>query len=245
MSYIIPILAVMFILACMAKRLNDEDEEEERYDDTTRYQDKVVSSIYSSLHDYAEQTHKKLTESISGNYKSVHDDTHDDSNNKSITDNDEDMNKETFDQEIKNASQNEDYSLVELLVDILIKIGCQPQIEDHDTISVKYQGETFTISVGRRVARIWDLGWYGINAGDPKLPLLKDAVNMCNFQTGPTIVLTSPNDEGMIYIHSHYDVMLHSACNENIEYLNAVLDSFFKTKDNLYRHINLMDMSNN
>lgn len=231
MSYLIPILAAIFILAYMAKRLSDKDEEEKKYDDTTQYQDKVESTIYASLHDSADKMHEHQSEEIFENNEYT---------NNNNCNNDINMDKESFNQEINNVPQNNDYSMSDLITDILIKIGCQPEKSDDDVIIVKFQGESFNITFGKRLARIWDLAWFGMNADDSRLPMLREAVNMSNFQSGPTIVLTTPSDENIIYVHSHYDVLLHPSYNENTDFMKAVLNSFFETKDNLYRHLNLI-----
>lgn len=75
----------------------------------------------------------------------------------------------------------------------------------------------------------------GIKIDDPNLPTIREAVNAVNFKFGPTVVMTAPNDEGIIGLHSRREVMLHQACPDNVPYVKAVLDSFFDVKDEVHR----------
>lgn len=120
-----------------------------------------------------------------------------------------------------------------LMFSILGNLGCQPTKNDDGTLSVQYQGENFHMEFGGMYARVWDPMWAGVKADDPDLPKIREAVNAANFNFGPTVVLTAPNDEGVIGFHSRRDIMLHPACPENALYIKAVLDSFFETKENV------------
>ena len=121
----------------------------------------------------------------------------------------------------------------ELFKDAVIEIGCQPSVNDDGTMELSYQGENFHIEFGGRYARIWDPMWAGIKVDDPDFQNIREAVNCANFQFGPTVVMTSPDENGVIGFHSHRQVMLHPACPENAPYIKAVLDSFFETKENV------------
>ena len=132
-----------------------------------------------------------------------------------------------------------------LMLTTLNQLGCQPQTNEDGSLLVKYQGETFNMEFGGMYARVWDPMWAAVKADDPELPKIREAVNAANFNFGPTIVLTAPNDEGVIGFHSRRDIMLHPACPDNVPFVKAVLDSFFDAKQQLhssFRQINAKQM---
>lgn len=132
-----------------------------------------------------------------------------------------------------------------LMFNTLNQLGCQPVKNDDDTLSVSYQGENFHMEFGGMYARVWDPMWAGVKADDPELPKIREAVNAANFNFGPTVVLTAPNDEGVIGFHSRRDIMLHPACPDNVPFVKAVLDSFFDAKEevrNKYQQLNVQQM---
>lgn len=132
-----------------------------------------------------------------------------------------------------------------LMLNTLSQLGCQPTANDDGTLSVQYQGEDFHMEFGGMYARVWDPMWAGIKVDDPDLPNIREAVNAANFNFGPTIVMTKPNDEGVIGLHSRRDIMLHPACPDNVPFVKAVLDSFFDAKEgvrNNFQKINIKQM---
>lgn len=132
-----------------------------------------------------------------------------------------------------------------LMLNTLNQLGCQPTANEDGTISVQYQGENFHIEFGGMYARVWDPMWAGVKADDPDMPKIREAVNAANFNFGPTVVLTAPNDEGVIGFHSRRDIMLHPACPDNVPFVKAVLDSFFDAKEqvrNSFQQINAKQM---
>ena len=87
--------------------------------------------------------------------------------------------------------------------------------------------------------------WAGIKGEDPDMPKIKEAVNATNFNFGPTVVMTAPDEDGDIGLHSRRDIMLHPACPDNVIFLKAVLDSFFDTKEHVrsnFQQINAQQM---
>lgn len=158
---------------------------------------------------------------------------------------DENMNKSEEKEEMTEMEMNEDVEKKEeeanpdtlgLMYSTLCNLGCQPVKNSDDTISVKYQGENFHMEFGGMYARVWDPIWAGIKADDPDMPKIREAVNAANFNFGPTVVLTAPNEDGIIGFHSRRDIMLHPSCPDNVLFIKAVLDSFFDTKDHVRRH---------
>lgn len=121
----------------------------------------------------------------------------------------------------------------ELMMNALREIGCQPQLSSDGTLAVQYQGENFHMEFGGYYVRVWDPMWAGISADDPKIGQVREAVNIANYNFGPTVVLTAPDEKGVIGFHSRRDILLHPQIPQKDEYVRAVLDSFFKTKENI------------
>lgn len=130
-----------------------------------------------------------------------------------------------------NGDSSEQSDTARLMFNALSEIGCQPEKDNDGSINVQYQGETFHMDFGGMYARVWDPMWAGIKANDPDLPQIREAVNAANFNFGPTIVLTSPDENGIIGFHTRCDIMLHPLCPDNAPYVKAVLDSFFEAKE--------------
>lgn len=121
----------------------------------------------------------------------------------------------------------------QLMVSTLKQIGCQPTVNDDDTVAVTYQGENFLIDFGGLYAQIWDLEWAGINVNDPELPKVREAVNHTNFSFGPTVVMTLPDERGTMYFHSRMGILLHPEIPDIDIYLRSSLDMFFRAKDSV------------
>lgn len=138
--------------------------------------------------------------------------------------------------------KNENPDTLGLMFTTLSNIGCQPTKNDDGSLSVQYQGENFHMEFAGRYARVWDPMWAGVKADDPDLPKIREAVNSANFSFGPTVVLTAPDRDGVIGIHSRRDIMLHPACPENELFVRAVLDSFFNAKESV--HTNFQKLCN-
>lgn len=132
--------------------------------------------------------------------------------------------------------ENPKYNTQQLMVSTLTQIGCQPSVNEDDTIVVTYQGEHFHINFGGSYAQIWDLGWAGFDVNDPELPKIREAVNQTNFDFGPTVVMTNPDDKGTMYFHSRLVILLHPDIPEIGNYLRSNLDMFFRTKELVRRN---------
>lgn len=145
---------------------------------------------------------------------------------------------------MKEEPENQPDTL-DLMFRTLCNLGCQPTKNNDGTLSVSYQGENFHMEFGGMYARVWDPMWAGIKADNPDMPKIREAVNAANFNFGPTVVLTAPNDEGIIGFHSRRDIMLHPACPDNEPFVKAVLDSFFDAKEQVrsnFQQINAKQM---
>lgn len=149
----------------------------------------------------------------------------------------EEMNKAGEKDDMKEEKGKKDESdkpdTIGLMFNALSALGCQPTRNDDETLSVSYQGENFHMEFGGRYARVWDPFWAQFKADDPNLPKLREAVNAANFNFGPTVVMTAPDEDGVIGFHSRRDIMLHPSCPDNVPFVKAVLDSFFDTKENV------------
>ena len=129
--------------------------------------------------------------------------------------------------------ENPKHNTQQLMVSTLTQIGCQPTVNEDDTVAVTYQGEHFHIDFGGLYAQIWDLGWAGVNINDPELPKIREAVNHTTFDFGPTVVMTSPDDKGTMYFHSRLGILLHPDIPEIDSYLRSNLDMFFRAKESV------------
>ena len=127
--------------------------------------------------------------------------------------------------------ENPKHNTQQLMVSTLTQIGCQPTVNEDDTVAVTYQGEHFHIDFGGLYAQIWDLGWAGVSVNDPELPKIREAVNHTNFDFGPTVVMTNPDDKGTMYFHSRLGILLHPDIPEIDNYLRSNLDMFFRAKE--------------
>ncbi len=143
--------------------------------------------------------------------------------------------KESFeaDEQPSDSGTKQEPDTFELMFNTLSALGCQPKKNDDGSLSVSYQGENFHMEFGGMYARVWDPMWSGIKADDPELPEVREAVNAANYNFGPTVVLTAPDEDGVIGVHSRRDIMLHPACPDNVPFVKAVLDSFFDAKENV------------
>ena len=129
------------------------------------------------------------------------------------------------------AAVNHALMTAKLMKDALIEIGCQPVEKDGNTLEVGYQGELFVIEFSNNFARIWDPGWTHIKADDPNWPILRVALNHANHDFGyATVVYTNPNEDGIIVLHSHFDLLLLPMIPQLPLYVKSVLNIFFFTQ---------------
>lgn len=152
---------------------------------------------------------------------------------------------EREEKETPNQNEVQKPDTLGLMFKTLSNLGCQPTANEDGTISVQYQGEKFQMEFSGMYARVWDPMWAGIKAVDPNVPKIKEAINAANFNFGPTVVLTDPNEDGLIGFCSRFDIMLHPTCPDNELFVKAVLDSFFDTKEqvrNNFQQINAKQM---
>lgn len=132
--------------------------------------------------------------------------------------------------ETSQSAEEEDQNTprtIDLVADLLRQMGCQPEKHEEDGLLVKYQGESFLIGANGVVVTFYDLPWGHFNIHDPKAETFREAVNKANFNTLPTILMQSPDEEGNVSILSRYQTMVHASCPINDQWLGFILDSFF------------------
>lgn len=131
------------------------------------------------------------------------------------------------------TSAEEKWDTLNLMENILTAIGCQPKKGNEKELLVAYQGENFVINIGGPYAQIWDPSWAQINVNDPNFENMKTAANISNFDFGPSIVWTSPNEDGFVSLHSKREILLSPQLQDSTAYVRSVLDSFFEKKDRM------------
>ena len=117
-----------------------------------------------------------------------------------------------------------------LMVNALNNLGCQPEVLDDKSLNVSYQGENFHMEFGGSLVQVWDPAWSTIKADDPELANLKEAVNATNFGFGPTVVMTAPDENGIIYFHTRYGMLMQDGIRDIEGYVQHSLNMFFGIK---------------
>lgn len=147
--------------------------------------------------------------------------------------NDSDMKGEMENQ----MNEEERTNYLGLMEETLKAMGCQPEIdkEKENTLCVVFQGEHFEINFYGVYCRIWDPFWTCIDADDPDLPTVREAVNETNFEFGPAVVLSKPDINGVIHFHTRYDIPFIPEIPDIQSYLKNMLESFFMAKKIVYQ----------
>lgn len=87
-----------------------------------------------------------------------------------------------------------------------------------------------------RFVRIWDAYWAETNINDSNFPKIREAINSSNHGYGPVVVMSDPDENGIISLNSRWDILLHPALgDENVEYINSVFAAFFDIKEEVRR----------
>ena len=117
-----------------------------------------------------------------------------------------------------------------LMVNALSRLGCQPEVLNDKSLNVSYQGENFHMEFGGSFVQVWDPAWSTIKADDPELANVKEAVNATNFGFGPTVIMTAPDENGIIYFHTRYGMLMQDGIRDIEGYVQHSLNMFFGTK---------------
>ena len=133
----------------------------------------------------------------------------------------------------------DDITTRDLVISVLQKIGCQPDINAEGHITFKYQGDDFYIAAEEenRFIMIWNPWWGSINADNEALPYLKEIINLVNVNSLVTTVFMSDEDGKTIGLHSRCHTFFSPNEGELEEHMKMLLDYFFDThnaiKDNM------------
>ena len=77
-----------------------------------------------------------------------------------------------------------------LIMSILQQLGCQPEVNEENHISFKYQGDDFLVAAedGLRLIIVWNPWWASISIDNQALPYLKEIINAVNMNSLVTTV---------------------------------------------------------
>ena len=143
-----------------------------------------------------------------------------------------DKNKKSDYEKMNDTINEEDKQTRNLLLKTLKEIGCQPEIDDNNSIIFKYQGEEFKIDASNDNAFIWiyNVAWMGIKTSNTNADFLKQAINKANENSTITNLYTI--NEKIGFITAHCQMASYFAYNipNHIEYLKSILDDFLSAQ---------------
>ncbi len=130
---------------------------------------------------------------------------------------------------INEAINEEDNQTRNLLIKTLEDIGCQPEIDNDNSIIFKYQGEVFKINASNNSPIIWiyNFSWTGIETNDTDADFLKQAVNKANENSAIINLYTINEEKGFIAAHCQMATYFAYSISNYRGYLKSILDSFF------------------
>lgn len=124
-----------------------------------------------------------------------------------------------------------------LVLSILRKIGCEPEMETHGNLNYvyfTYQGEKFTIECNDDCffINIYDTWWYSISiySDVEQIANLHKVVNLANQQVNCTLLYTINKEIEEIGVHSRQNLLFIKEIPEPDKYLMSVLSGFFKAQ---------------
>ena len=129
---------------------------------------------------------------------------------------------------------------LELVISVLKKIGCQPEINNEGHVTFKYQGDDFYIAAEEenRFIMIWNPWWRSINTDNEAFPYLKEIINLVNVNSLVTTVFMVDEDEKTVGIHSHCHTFFSPNEGELEDHLKMLLDYFFDTHNAIKEYMN-------
>jgi hypothetical protein len=128
-----------------------------------------------------------------------------------------------------------------IIMSTLKELGCQPTYNSQSQcIEVAYQGEMFEFDCPGPYIRVWDLFWTHIDKNDPLVINAFIAINDANFKYGTTVTMNAPDENGVINIHTHRDIVMYPEFPYKKVYIKDVLDSFFTAKETVRSTFNRM-----
>lgn len=118
-----------------------------------------------------------------------------------------------------------------LTLETLKEIGCEILEEDHNNASATYQGEIFQFVSNKRIISIYDPSWANIENEGNNLEAMRWAVNAVNYEIGPTILMSDPDSNGNVSLHSKLDVVMCGELPDKTDYFRSIFNQFFVKKE--------------
>ncbi|MDE5813222.1 MAG: hypothetical protein K2H72_02950 [Muribaculaceae bacterium] len=216
MTYIIPSIIAAVIVFFFARRLNKfENEETVLAMDTPDTQN---APRQTECHDKVEPSTEPDSAEVAQKSK--------------------DEQEKTKEEESSKEEPNYTAKTIDMIVGILKELGCQPTLEDENTIEVKYQGENFHFIVNGILVNIYDLPWTHFNIKDPNAQKMREAINYANFSTLPMVLMMAPDENGDVNVLSRYQTILHESCSVNKDYVTYILNNFFLAQREVRQNCN-------
>lgn len=130
---------------------------------------------------------------------------------------------------INDAINEEDNQTRNLLIKTLEDIGCQPEIDNDNSIIFKYQGEAFKVNASNdsHIILIYDIAWGQLSLNDPNAELFKQAVNKANEYTPIINLYTIDQEQELITVHCRMALYFSRSIERHHDYLKSILDAFF------------------
>lgn len=151
-------------------------------------------------------------------------------------------NQEQRSEEANVMKTENDSDTVNLVYEVLRKIGCEPaeekQIGDEYYVYFNYQGETFLIIAKRdtKWINVYDLWWYSISSHRDieEFSILRKLINEENKNGSYIVFYTINNENEQIDVHTKKNVLFIPQIPDIDQYLISVLQYFFETKRNIF-----------
>ncbi|MBR1518671.1 MAG: hypothetical protein IJ624_04135 [Prevotella sp.] len=151
-------------------------------------------------------------------------------------------NQEQRSEETNVMKTENDSDTVNLVYEVLRKIGCEPaeekQIGDEYYVYFNYQGETFLIIAKRdtKWINVYDLWWYSLSSYKDieEFSILRKLINEENKNGSYIVFYTINNENEQIDVHTKKNVLFIPQIPDIDQYLISVLQYFFETKRNIF-----------
>ena len=151
-------------------------------------------------------------------------------------------NQEQRSEEANVMKTENDSGTVNLVYEVLRKIGCEPaeekQIGDEYYVYFNYQGETFLIIAKRdtKWINVYDLWWYSLSSYKDieEFSILRKLINEENKNGSYIVFYTINNENEQIDVHTKKNVLFIPQIPDIDQYLISVLQYFFETKRNIF-----------
>ena len=151
-------------------------------------------------------------------------------------------NQEQRSEEANVMKTENDSDTVDLVYEVLRKIGCEPaeekQIGDEYYVYFNYQGETFLIIAKRdtKWINVYDLWWYSLSSYKDieEFSILRKLINEENKNGSYIVFYTINNENEQIDVHTKKNVLFIPQIPDIDQYLISVLQYFFETKRNIF-----------